>query len=216
MDGESNPSETGPPLAAKTPMAISDVAAFINNQTDALLFALSKKLAGLQLQTQRSPQDISGLKPARPRILSALYCLCVSKFRENDPGADPQQFNQFLAGVRVDLKLLHPEWKGPFSFESTLRQGEGLYLRNAPNLTELVRSKPDYVFEEEWHVVQKSDDWLALFILKAKIQILEAMRIQTHNPAHVPMAEEIRQFITAALLAIQQMQPIVPGVPAQL
>jgi hypothetical protein len=216
MDSENNPPETGPPLAAKTPMAISDVAAFINIQTGALLFDLSKKLAGLQPQNQGSPQDISGLKPARPRILSALYCLCVSKFRDNDPGADPQQFNQFLAGVRAELKLLHPEWKGPFSFETTLRQGEGLYLRNAPNLTELVRSKPDYVFEEEWHKVQKSDDWLALFILKAKIQILEAMRIQTHNPAHVPMAEVIRQFITAALEAIHRMQPVIPEVRAQL
>jgi hypothetical protein len=216
MDGESNPPESGLPLAAKTPMAPSDVGAFINVQTDALLFGLSKKLAGLQPQNQGSPQDISGLKPARPRILSALYCLCVSKFRDNDPGADPQQFNQFLAGVRAELKLLHPDWKGPFSFESTLRQGEGLYLRNAPNLTELVRSKPDYVFEEEWHKVQKSDDWLALFVLKAKIQILEAMRIQTHNPAHVPMAEVIRQFITAAVEAIRRMQPVIPGVRAQL
>jgi len=213
MDGESNPSESGLPLAAKTPMAPSDVGAFINVQTDALLFSLSKKLTGLQPQNQGSPQDNSGLKPARPRILSALYCLCVSKFRDNDPGADPQQFNQFLAGVRAELKLLHPEWKGPFSFESTLRQGEGLYLRNAPNLTELVRSKPDYVFEEEWHKVQKSDDWLALFVLKAKIQILEAMRIQTHNPAHVPMAEVIRQFITAAVEAIRRMLPVIPGVP---
>ncbi len=207
MTGESNSSETAPPVASKTPMAPADVAAFINNQTDALLLALSRKLTELQPPGQGGPRDDSGLKPARPRILSALYCLSVATFRDRDFGADPQQFNHFMAGVRAELKRLHSDWKGPFSFESTLRQGEGMYLRDAPNITELVRSKPDFVFEEEWHAIQKSDDRLGLFALKSKIQILESLRILTHNPVHVPLAKVIETFIRRSDESLSRMQP---------
>jgi len=189
-------------------MSPTELATLINAQTDALTSEISNKLAELQRPSQGASQDNSALIPARPRILSALYCLCLKVLRESDPGANPQQFNQFMAGVRAELKRLHPDWKGPFTFESTLRQGEGMYLRDAPNITELVRSKPDFVFEEEWHLVQKSGDHVALFALKAKIQILESLRILTHNPAHVMLTQVILGFISRQFADLRNVQPV--------
>jgi len=189
-------------------MSPTDLATFINAQTEALTSELSNKLAALQPHAQGASQDNSALIPARPRILSTLYCLCLKVLRESDPGANPQLFNQFMAGVRAELKRLHPDWKGPFTFESTLRQGEGMYLRDAPNITELVRSKPDFVFEEEWHQVQKSGDHVALFALKAKIQILESLRILTHDPAHIMLTQVILGFISRQFANLRNVQPV--------
>jgi len=189
-------------------MSPTDLATFINAQTEALTSELSNKLAELQPHAQGASQDNSALIPARPRILSTLYCLCLKVLRESDPGANPQLFNQFMAGVRAELKRLHPDWKGPFTFESTLRQGEGMYLRDAPNITELVRSKPDFVFEEEWRQVQKSGDHVALFALKAKIQILESLRILTHDPAHIMLTQVILGFISRQFANLRNVQPV--------
>lgn len=195
-----------PPKETKSSISPAALADFIAVQTDTLLSELAAELAKLKSQVHGGSQDSSGLKPARPRILTGLYCLCLAILRKNDPEANLQQFNQFMAGVRGEVKRLHPNWNGPFSIDSVLQQGVGLYLRDAPNLTELVRSKPDYVFAEEIHKVNETDDWLALFTLKFKIQVLEAMRIQTHNPAHVPLADMIREWIAAEIVALRRMQ----------
>jgi hypothetical protein len=117
------------------------------------------------------------------------------------------QFPAYLTATRAELKRLHPDWRGPFSFESTVQQGLGLYLRNAPNLTELVRSKPDYVFAEELDRVEDSGDWLAIFALKAKIQFLEAMRIRTHDATYLPLDAAIESFLREAAESLAMMQP---------
>jgi len=121
--------------------------------------------------------------------------------------AGANHFPAYLAATRSEMKRLHPDWKGPFTFESTVQQGAGLYLRDAPNLTELVRSKPDYVFAEELDRVQESGDWLATFSLKAKIQFLEAMRIRTHEPAYLPLDALIESFLRRTADSLVKMQP---------
>lgn len=189
----------------KPQISPTELATFINTQADSLLLEITNKLAELQSPAHGAAQDGSALRIAQGRILSALYCLLITILRQNGSASAPQNTAQFLTGVRVELKRLHSDWKGPFSFESTLRQGEGMYLRDAPNITELVRSKPDYVFEEEWHEVQKSGDKMALLALKAKIQILESMRILTHNPSHVPLAAAIQAFIRHTADSLQTL-----------
>jgi len=173
-----------------TPEAL---AAFTIAQTDALIAELSRILAEMNAPGHDHTQDASRLKSARPRILAAVYCLSVYAFDGTDFASDAQQFKTYMTSVRQELTRLHPDWKGPFTLESILQQGVGAYLRDAPNLRELVRSKPDYVFDEEIHAVEKSDDRLALLTLKAKIYILEATRIRAYEPAHAPFARVVRE-----------------------
>jgi hypothetical protein len=192
------------PGTSTTPEAL---AAFIVTSTDALLTGLTGKLLEFTQPGQREPQSIAAL--ARPRALSALYCLGA---RVLGNGADAaSQFPAYLTATRQELKRMHPDWRGPFSFESTLQQGLGLYLRNAPNLTELVRSKPDYVFAEELDRVEHSGDWVAIFALKAKIQFLEAMRIRTHEAAYLPLDALIETLLRGAADSLAVMQPNFPG-----
>jgi hypothetical protein len=192
-------------MAPGTPTTSEAMAAFIVTYTGVLLAELTAKLVEFQQPGQREPQSIAAL--ARPRALSALYCLVSSIHSKNSPVAVAGQFPAYLAATRTELKRLHPDWKGPFSIESTVQQGVGLYLRNAPNLTELVRSKPDYVFADELDRVEHSGDWLAIFALKAKIQLLEAMRIRTHDAAYLPLDEVIESFLRRAADSLAKMQP---------
>jgi hypothetical protein len=170
--------------AANSPEALAE---YFNAESGALLQALSAETAKTQEADFHATAG-SRAKAAAPRIFSAFYCLGMRILARTNLGTDRKQFDEHFGALRREWKRLQPDWKGPFTFESVLQQGVGLYLRDAPNLTELVRSKPDYVFEDEVHTVEKSDDWLDLFTLKAKIQVLEAMRIRTHEAAHIPCA----------------------------
>ena len=192
-------------MSPGTPTNPEAMAAFIVTNTGALLAELAAKVAEFQQQGQREPQSIAAL--ARPRALSALYCLVSSIHAKKSAVALAGQFPAYLAATRQELKRLIPDWRGPFTIESTVQQGVGLYLRDAPNLTELVRSKPDYVFAEELDRVQNSGDWLAIFALKAKIQFLEAMRIRTHEPAYLPLDAVIESFLRRAADTLGQLQP---------
>lgn len=198
-------------MASKIPTTPEALASFVVSQTDALLAELARKVS--DLQPPGAAADTVRLKPARPQALSATYCLAIFAFGDDDLAADPQQFKAYATSTRQELKRLHPDWKGPFTLESILQQGTGIYLRDAPNLTELVRSKPDYVFEEEIHQMQKSTDRLALIALKAKIQILEATRIQSHNPFHAPLALVIQNFILRTAESLRQMSPALSAAP---
>jgi hypothetical protein len=189
-------------MAPGTRTSAESLAAFINGSTGALIAELEAKLVAFHQPGLREPQSIAAL--VRPRALSALYCL-ASRTLGND--ANTVQFPAYLAATRAELKRLHPDWRGPFTFESTVQQGTGLYLRNAPNLTELVRSKPDYVIAEELDRVEESGDWLAIFALKAKIQSLEAMRIRTHDAAYVALDALIESFLRRAADSLTAMQP---------
>jgi hypothetical protein len=189
-------------MAPGAPTTAESLAAFINGSTGALIAELAAKLVAFHQPGLREPQSIAEL--VRPRALSALYCL-ASRILSND--ANATQFPAYLAATRAELKRLHPDWRGPFTFESTVQQGLGLYLRNAPNLTELVRSKPDYVIAEELDRVEESGDWLAIFALKAKIQFLEAMRIRTHDAAYVALDALIESFLRRAADSLTAMQP---------
>jgi hypothetical protein len=206
-------------MAPGTPTSPEALAAFIVTNTGALLAELGAKLAAFHQPGLREPQSIAAL--ARPRALSAFYCLAVRVLGNDTSGAKAGsgasggsiaaaaagQFPAYLTATRQELKRLHPDWGGPFSFESTVQQGLGLYLRNAPNLTELVRSKPDYVFAEELDRVEASADWLAVFALKAKIQFLEAMRIRTHDATYLPLDAVIESFLRRAAESMATMQP---------
>ncbi len=183
-------------MAPATPTSPESLAAFINAGTGTLIAELAAKLVAFHQPGLREPQSIAAL--ARPRALSALYCLATAVLGKeaaasasgSATGAGASTvtsaaaglFPAYLTATRAELRRLHPDWRGPFTFESTVQKGAGLYLRNAPNLTELVRSKPDYVIAEELDRVEASGDWLAIFALKAKIQFLEAMRIRTWRP----------------------------------
>ncbi|MFZ0819746.1 MAG: hypothetical protein WAM91_06730 [Candidatus Acidiferrales bacterium] len=210
-------------MAPGTPTTPEALAAFIVTSTGALLAELTAKLVEFVQPGQREPQSIAAL--ARPRTLSALYCLAARVLGNganaaragsgasggSSTAAVASQFPAYLTATRQELKRLHPDWKGPFTFESTVQQGVGLYLRNAPNLTELVRSKPDYVFAEELDRVEASGDRLAIFALKAKIQFLEAMRIRTHEPAYLPLDSVIESFLRRAADSLAKMQPEYSG-----
>jgi hypothetical protein len=193
-------------MAPGTPTSPESLAAFINASSGTLVAELAAKLVAFHQPGLREPQSIAAL--AQPRALSALYCL-ASRTLGND--ASSGQFPAYLAATRVELKRLHPDWRGPFTFESTVQQGAGLYLRNAPNLTELVRSKPDYVIAEELDRVEESGDWLSIFALKAKIQFLEAMRIRTHDAAYVALDALIESFLRRAADSLAAMQPEFPA-----
>ncbi len=209
-------------MAAGTPTPPEALAAIIVASINALLAELAPKLAEFQQPGQREPQSIAAL--ARPRALSAFYCLAARELNNGanfaaaglsaaagfSASASAGQFPAYLAAVRQELKRLHPDWRGPFTFDGTLQQGVGLYLRNAPNLTELVRSKPDYVFAEELDRVEKSGDWLAIFALKAKIQFLEAMRIRTHEPAYLPLDAVIESSLRRTADSLAGMLPELP------
>jgi hypothetical protein len=196
-------------MAPGTPTSPEALAAFIVTSTGELIAQLAEKLAAFHQPGLREPQSIAAL--VRPRALSALYCLATRVLGKDasaaNASAGASQFPAYLAATRAELKRLHPDWKGPFTFESTVLQGAGLYLRNAPNLTELVRSKPDYVFAEELDRVEKSGDWLAIFSLKAKIQFLEAMRIRTHDASYLPLDALIETFLRGAADSLAVMQP---------
>ncbi len=196
-------------MPPSTPTNPEAMAAFIAANNGALLAELAKKLAEFQQPGQREPASTAAL--ARPRALSALYCLVSSIHSKNSAVAIAGQFPAYLAATRQELKRLHTDWRGPFTIESTVQQGVGLYLRDAPNLTELVRSKPDYVFAEELDRVQDSGDWLAIFSLKAKIQILEAMRIRTHEAAYLPLDAVIESFLRRTADSLGRMQPEFSG-----
>jgi hypothetical protein len=195
-----------PPSAPTNP---ESMAAFIVANTGSLLAELAAKLPKYQQPGQREPSATAAL--ARPRALSALYCLVSTIHSKNSAVAIAGQFPAYLAATRAELKRLHPDWKGPFTIESTVQQGVGLYLRDAPNLTELVRSKPDYVFAEELDRVQSSGDWLAIFALKAKIQLLESMRIRTHEAAFLPLDAVIEAFLRRAAESLANLQPEFTG-----
>ncbi|HUK29925.1 MAG TPA: hypothetical protein VLV89_02355 [Candidatus Acidoferrum sp.] len=192
-------------MAPGTPTTPESLAAFIKAGADALVAELAAKLVAFHQPGLREPQSIAAL--AQPRALSAIYCLASHLLGKS---ADATRFPAYLAAARNELKRLHPDWRGPFTFESTVQQGAGLYLRNAPNLTELVRSKPDYVFAEELDRVEASGDWLAIFALKAKIQFLEAMRIRTHEAAYLPLDALIEAFLRRAADSLAAMQPEFP------
>jgi hypothetical protein len=208
-------------MAPGTPTNPESLAAFINSSTGDLLAELAAKLGEFQQPGQREPQSIAAL--ARPRALSALYCLAAHVLGKNvsvsGSGAGTGsvsvaatgQFTSYLSDTRAELKRLYPDWRGPFTFESTVQQGAGLYLRNAPNLTELVRSKPDYVFAEELDRVEKSGDWLAIFALKAKIQFLEAMRVRTHDAVYLPLDAVIESFLRRAADSLAGLQAEFPS-----
>jgi len=190
--------------ASSVPTNPEAIATLIDARTNELLGALAARFSEFQQAGQREPA--MAVAPARPRVLSAIYCLAAETLGAGSGARGGDSLAAYLAAVRQALKRLHPDWRGPFSFESTVQQGAGLYLRDAPNLTELVRSKPDYVFEEEVHRAQSSDDRLALFALKAKIQILESMRIRTHEAAHVPLGGVIEEFIRRTAEELRAMR----------
>lgn len=194
-------------MAPGTPTSPESLAAFINTSIGALIAELAAKLVAFHQPGLREPQSIAAL--SRPRALSALYCLASALLGKDATvtAAGTGQFPAYLAAARAELKRLHPDWRGPFTFESTVQQGAGLYLRNAPNLTELVRSKPDYVIAEELDRVEASGDWLAIFALKAKIQLLEAMRIRTHDAAYVALDALIESFLRRAADSLATMHP---------
>ena len=179
-------------------------------QTDAILQSLSARLAGLQPQSRDTAANSSRWKAAKPRTLATLFCLASKLLGEDELGLDAKQFQLYMTITRNELKALQQNWPGPFTFESFIQQGQGLYLRDAPNLGELVRSKPDFVFAEEVNHVHDSDDWLPLFILKAKIQILESLRILTRDPAHLPLATALSDFIVAAANSLRGLRAILP------
>jgi len=208
-------------MAPGTPTNPEALATFINTSTGALLAELAAKLAEFKQPGQREPQSIAAL--ARPRALSALYCLAARVLGKDaaasglgavtgsSASAGTVQFPAYLTATRGEMKRLHPDWRGPFTFESTVQQGAGLYLRNAPNLTELVRSKPDYVFAEELDRVEESGDWLAIFALKAKIQFLEAMRVRTHDAVYLPLDAVIESFLRRVADSLARMQVEFPN-----
>jgi hypothetical protein len=192
-------------MPAGTPTNSEAMAALIVADTGTLLAQLASKLAEFRQPGQREPVDTAAL--ARPRALSALYCLVSAVHAKNSAVAIAGQFPAYLTATRAELKRVYPDWRGPFTIESTVQQGVGLYLRNAPNLTELVRSKPDYVFAEELDRVERSGDWLAIFALKAKIQLLESMRIRTHEAAYLPLDAVIEAFLRRAADSLGKLQP---------
>lgn len=202
-------------MEPSVPATPSSLAAFLKEQADALMTSLADKVSQLQASGVAAAADSAGIKTARPRVMSAAYCLCIAILRKNAAACDARQFDLFAKNIREELKKLYADWKGPFTLDATIQQGAGLYLRDAPNLVELVRSKPDYVFADEVTKVKELDDWLALFSLKAKIQILEAMHIQTHNPAHVPLSLVIHEIIAKTTASLRQMRPVLAETPAQ-
>ncbi len=200
------------PTAATTP---AELAAFIATQTDALIQSLSSKLSELQPAGPPVTPDGTRIKGAKPRILSTLFCLATRILGEATPSPDAKAFQLFITTTRKELKALQPDWRGPFSFEGIIQQGVGLYLRDAPNLGELVRSKPDFVFADEVNKIHESDEWMPLFTLKAKIQILESLRILTRDPAHLPLAAAIRDFLASASASLSTMHPDVAVPPGE-
>jgi hypothetical protein len=200
-------SESAQLMAEKIATSPFDLATFVAAQTDSLIHALARKLTELQPHGSPITDDSSRMLGAKPRILAALFCLGSRELADNDPASNAKSFQLYSANACKELNLLQPDWRGPFTFESIIQQGVGLYLRDAPNLGELVRSKPDFVFAEEVNRIHESDDWQPLFILKAKIQILESLRVLTRDPAHVPLAGIIHDSLSAASNTLKTLRP---------
>lgn len=199
------------PLVATTPRELAE---FVSAQSGALIHKLTAKLNEFQPATPVIA-DGTRMVAVKPRILAALFCLANRTLSQSDPAPDARLFQAYISSARKELKLLQQDWRGPFTFESIIQQGVGLYLRDAPNLGELVRSKPDFVFAEEVTKVHESDDWLALFILKAKIQILESLRVLTRDPAHVPLGTLIHDSLVAASTSLSNMRPDLTAPPVE-
>jgi hypothetical protein len=199
------------PQIATTPAVLAN---FISAQSSALIHTLTAKLNEFQPATPILA-DGSRIVAVKPRILAALFGLANKMMSQSDPTPDAKLFQGYITAARNELKLLQQDWRGPFTFEGVIQQGVGLYLRDAPNLGELVRSKPDFVFAEEVTKVHESDDWLALFILKAKIQILESLRVLTRDPAHVPLAALIHDSLVEAPTSLSQMRPDLTASPVE-
>ncbi len=195
-------------LGLKIPTTPPALAASLMVQAGTMLETIEKAVAELRRADFKVTVESSvPLEPAA-EIVSALYCLAVVVLGEDEFASEPNLYQLYTAKTFEELETLYAGMKPSPPLEAVIEEATKLYLHDNPDLNELARRKPDFMFAQEAQKVREMNNWTTTFLLKAKVRILEKLSIRKNNLAYIPLGHLVQTFLVENVKLFQQMRPV--------